>query len=90
MDHLSFLGKMTSEMSALEKEFEIVIKLYTISKDFEVDIDPEELALYQILAPSFQHLKVRKDSLYSRAASEPENAPRFLVLEESTLTQLIA
>ncbi len=49
---------MTSEMPALEKEYAIVIKLYTIAKDFEVQIEPEELALYQTLAPSFQQLKV--------------------------------
>ena len=58
VEHLSFLGKMTSEMSALEKEYAIVLKMYTIAKDFEVQIEPEELALYQTLPPSFQHLKV--------------------------------
>ena len=58
VEHLSFLGKMSSEMPALEKEYNIVIKLYTIAKDFEVAIEPEEHALYQTLSPSFQHLKV--------------------------------
>ena len=60
VDHLSFLGKMSSEMPALEKEYAIVTKLYTIARDFDVVIPPEELALYQTLAPSFQHLKVRE------------------------------
>ena len=59
VEHLSFLSKMASEMPALEKEYSIVTKLYTIARDFEVDIKPEELALYQTLSPSFQHLKVR-------------------------------
>ena len=58
VEHLSFLGKMTSEMAALEKEYAIVTKLYTIARDFEVKMPPEELALYQTLAPGFQHLKV--------------------------------
>ena len=49
---------MISEMPALEREYAVVIKLYTIAKDFEVPIEPEELALYQTLSPSFQHLKV--------------------------------
>ena len=49
---------MTSEMAALEKEYAIVTKLYTIARDFEVKMPPEELALYQTLAPGFQHLKV--------------------------------
>ena len=51
---------MSSEMPALEKEYAIVTKLYTIARDFDVVIPPEELALYQTLAPSFQHLKVRE------------------------------
>ena len=59
VEHLSFLGKMSSEMPALEREYAIVTKLYTIAKDYEqLNIHPEELALYQTLAPSFQHLKV--------------------------------
>ena len=58
VEHLSFLGKMASEMPALEKEYAIVTKLYTIAKDFEVPLNPEDLALYQTLNPSFQHLKV--------------------------------
>ena len=49
---------MISEMPALDKEYAIVIKLYTIAKDFDIEIDPEEHALYQTLAPSFQQLKV--------------------------------
>lgn len=58
VEHLSFMGKMVSEMPALEKEYIIVTKLYTIARDYEVTIDVESLALYQTLAPSFQHLKV--------------------------------
>ena len=58
VEHLSFLGKMISEIPALDKEYAIVIKLYTIAKDFDIEIDPEEHALYQTLAPSFQQLKV--------------------------------
>jgi hypothetical protein len=58
VEHLSFLGKMSSEMAALEREYAVVIKLYTIAKDFDVPIAPEEHALYQTLSPSFQHLKV--------------------------------
>ena len=58
VDHLSFLGKIGSEMPALNKEYNVVIKLYTIAKDFELPIVPEDYALYQTLSPSFQHLKV--------------------------------
>lgn len=58
VEHLSFLAKMITDMPGLEKEFDIVTKLYTICKEFNVETEPEQLALYQTLAPSFQHLKV--------------------------------
>ena len=58
VEHLSFLSKMASEITALEKEFLIVTKLFTIAKDYQVKIEPEDLALYRTLGDSFQHLKV--------------------------------
>ena len=63
VEHLSFLSKMTSEITALDKEFLIVTKLFTIAKDFSVKIEPEDLALYQTLGPSFQGLKVRSSNI---------------------------
>lgn len=58
VEHLTFLSKIGSELPALENEFILVNKLFTIAKDFNVNILPEEMALYQTLAPSFQGLKV--------------------------------
>jgi dynein heavy chain len=58
VEHLNFLGKMSTELPALEKEFSIVNKMFTIARDYSVAVHPEELALYKTLAPSFQHLKV--------------------------------
>lgn len=58
VEHLSFLGKMTTELPALDKEFLVVTKLFTIADQYNIRIEPEDLALYQTLAPSFQHLKV--------------------------------
>lgn len=49
---------MVADMPALEREFMVVTKLYTIAKEFDVKVNPEDFALYQTLAPSFQHLKV--------------------------------
>nr|XP_015200682.1 PREDICTED: dynein heavy chain 14, axonemal isoform X2 [Lepisosteus oculatus] len=57
VDHLTFLGRITLEMPALERQYDFVTQLYTIAKDYRIPISPEELALYQILVPSFQHLK---------------------------------
>lgn len=58
VDHLSYLGRMVADMPALEREFTVVTRLYTIAKEFDVNVHPEDFALYQTLAPSFQHLKV--------------------------------
>lgn len=60
VEHLSFLGKMSSELPALEREFDIVNKLFTIAKDYNVQVTDEELALYQTLGPDFVTLKVCK------------------------------
>ena len=57
VEHLSFLGKMSTELPALEKEFEVVNKLFTIAKDYNVNVTPEQLALYQTLGPDFVTLK---------------------------------
>jgi len=58
VEHLSFLGKMSSELPALEREFEIVNKLFTIARSYNVQVTDEELALYQTLGPDFITLKV--------------------------------
>ncbi|XP_077989551.1 dynein axonemal heavy chain 6-like [Glandiceps talaboti] len=57
VEHLAFLGRMDAELPALDREFDVVNKMFTISKDFNVPIEAEELAMYQTLMPSFQHLK---------------------------------
>ncbi|KAK7488391.1 hypothetical protein BaRGS_00020365, partial [Batillaria attramentaria] len=74
VDHLSFLGRMSTELPALEKEYNIVNKMFTIARDYNVDIHPEDLALYKILAPSFQHLK--STILYCEAKKD-DNIRKF-------------
>ena len=58
VEHLIFLARMTNEISSLEQEYIIVTRMYSIARNFEMTISAEELALYQTLMPSFQHLKV--------------------------------
>lgn len=58
VEHLIFLSRMANEISALEHEYHIVTRMYSIARNFEMTISAEELALYQMLMPSFQHLKV--------------------------------
>ncbi|XP_023930267.1 dynein heavy chain 6, axonemal [Lingula anatina] len=74
VEHLSFLGRMSSELPVLDKEFAIVTKMFSIAKDFDVAIPAEEFALYQTLAPSFQHLK--STVLFCEAKKE-ENIRKF-------------
>ncbi|KAK3092231.1 hypothetical protein FSP39_000084 [Pinctada imbricata] len=74
VEHLSFLSKMTSEITALEKEFLIVTKLFTIAKDYQVKIEPEDLALYRTLGDSFQHLK---NTILFCEAKKDENIRHF-------------
>ena len=58
VEHLIFLSRMTNEIASLEQEYNIVTRMYSIARNFEMTISAEELALYQTLMPSFQHLKV--------------------------------
>ncbi|PFX28824.1 Dynein heavy chain 1, axonemal [Stylophora pistillata] len=57
VEHLIFLSRMGNEISALEEEYNIVTRMYSIARNFDMTISAEELALYQTLMPSFQHLK---------------------------------
>ncbi|XP_019625905.1 PREDICTED: LOW QUALITY PROTEIN: dynein heavy chain 6, axonemal-like [Branchiostoma belcheri] len=74
VEHLTFLGRMVSELPILEREFTVVTRLFVIAKNFEVPVPPEELALYQTLAPSFQHLK--STILYCEAKKD-DNIRKF-------------
>ncbi|XP_063298016.1 dynein axonemal heavy chain 14 [Pelobates fuscus] len=57
VEHLTFLGQISSEVPSLEKKYTTVIQLYAVAKDYNVPISSEELALFQSLTPSFQQLK---------------------------------
>lgn len=74
VEYLSFTAKMSAEMNNLEREYHIVTKLYAIAKDFDVEVDAEEFALYQILGPSFQHLKT---TLLWAEAKKDDNIRKF-------------
>ncbi|XP_063728306.1 dynein axonemal heavy chain 6-like isoform X2 [Symsagittifera roscoffensis] len=74
VDHLTFLQKIQSDMSALEKEFGIVTRLFTLIKDFDVPVHAEHQALFQTLGPSFQSLK--STILYCEAKKD-ENIRKF-------------
>ncbi|CAL1542608.1 unnamed protein product, partial [Lymnaea stagnalis] len=74
VEHLSFLGRMSTELPALEKEYDVVNKMFTIAKTYKVYIQPEDMALYQTLSPSFQHLK--STILYCEAKKD-DNIRKF-------------
>ncbi|GFO34548.1 dynein heavy chain 1, axonemal, partial [Plakobranchus ocellatus] len=74
VEHLSFLGRMSTELPALEKEYDVINKMFTIAKDYGIVLQPEDMALYQTLAPSFQHLK--STILYCEAKKD-DNIRKF-------------
>ncbi|XP_051780645.1 dynein axonemal heavy chain 6-like [Erpetoichthys calabaricus] len=74
VEHLTFLGRVSSEMPSLEKEYNVVNQLYTIAKDYNITIDAEELALFQMLIPSFHTL--RSTVLFCEAKRD-ENIIKF-------------
>uniref|UniRef100_UPI00398F3748 dynein axonemal heavy chain 6-like n=1 Tax=Pristiophorus japonicus TaxID=55135 RepID=UPI00398F3748 len=67
-EHLMFLSQIETQMPMLDREFENVTQLYAIANEYGVPILPEELALYQMLVPSFKNLK--SSVLYSKAMKE--------------------
>ncbi|XP_068088957.1 dynein axonemal heavy chain 14 isoform X3 [Hyperolius riggenbachi] len=57
VEHLTFLGQISSDLPALERQYNTVIQLYSVAKDYGITIQSEETALYQSLTPGFQQLK---------------------------------
>ncbi|XP_075057079.1 dynein axonemal heavy chain 14 [Mixophyes fleayi] len=57
VEHLTFLGQVSSELPSLDKQYNTVIQLYSVAKDYGINISSEDTALYQSLIPSFQQLK---------------------------------
>ncbi|KAG2467637.1 DYH6 protein, partial [Polypterus senegalus] len=74
VEHLTFLGRVSSEMPSLEKEYNVVTQLYAIAKDYNITIDAEEFALFQMLIPSFHTL--RSTVLFCEAKRD-ENIIKF-------------
>ncbi|XP_038822889.1 dynein heavy chain 6, axonemal-like [Salvelinus namaycush] len=57
VEHLAFLSRISVQIPTLERQYQFLIQLYSMAKEYQITISPEELALYQHLVPSFQHLK---------------------------------
>ena len=76
VEHLAILSRINNELPALEKEFVIVTRLFTIANDFSLSIDPEQYAFFKSLGSTFHHLK--SSLLYTEAQSE-ENIRRFTI-----------
>ncbi|XP_071789676.1 dynein axonemal heavy chain 6-like isoform X2 [Asterias amurensis] len=74
VEHLAFLSHTASELPKLDQEYTVVTRLFTIARNFNMPIQPEELALYQTLMPSFTHLKTV--IIYCEAKKD-ENISKF-------------
>ncbi|XP_063775070.1 dynein axonemal heavy chain 14 isoform X3 [Pseudophryne corroboree] len=57
VEHLTFLGQVSSELPSMETQYNTIIQLYAVAKDYSINIPIEDTALYQSLIPSFQQLK---------------------------------
>ncbi|XP_051881424.1 dynein axonemal heavy chain 6-like [Pristis pectinata] len=84
-EHLLFLSQMEVELPRLEREFQTVTQLYGIAKEYGVSIPPEEVALYQILVPTFHSLK--SNILYFEAIKE-SNIKKFSADLERDISNL--
>jgi hypothetical protein len=58
VEHLAILSHINNEMPNLENEFVVVTRLFSISNDFGLKIDPEQYAFFKSLGSTFHHLKV--------------------------------
>ncbi len=58
MERLKTQTRVARELPELERECGKVNKLYSLAIDFDVYVEPEEMALYQTVMPSFHSLKV--------------------------------
>ncbi|XP_076809994.1 dynein axonemal heavy chain 6-like [Clavelina lepadiformis] len=74
VEHLTFLARTTTEMPALDKEYFVVTRFFTIIKEYGVWMDPEQLAIFQTLVPAFQHLKT---TMLFCEAKKDDNIMRF-------------
>ncbi|XP_057306686.1 dynein axonemal heavy chain 6-like [Hydractinia symbiolongicarpus] len=74
VEHVSYLSKLSEDIPKLEKEFNIISRLFIIAFNYNADFSAEERALYQTLAPSFQQLKSLV--LYCEAMKD-ENVRKF-------------
>ncbi|OCT79469.1 dynein heavy chain 14, axonemal [Xenopus laevis] len=74
VEHLTFLGQISSEVPSLEREYSTIMQLYSIANEYSIAISPEETAHYQSLIPSFQQLK---SAILFYEAKKDENIVRF-------------
>jgi hypothetical protein len=58
VEHLAILSRINNELPVLEKEFNIITRLFTISNEFNLSINPEQYAFFKSLSSTFNHLKV--------------------------------
>ncbi|XP_078399007.1 dynein axonemal heavy chain 6-like, partial [Cetorhinus maximus] len=84
-EHLIFLSRISADMPRLETEFATVTQLYAIANEYSVLVPPEDLALYQILVPSFQSLN--SSILYSEAMKD-RNVIKFRANLEDDINNL--
>ena len=71
MERLNLQARVARELPQLEQEFNKVNRLYSLAISFDVHVEPEEMALYQTLMPSFHSLKVGMSSVTQSSEQAP-------------------
>ncbi|XP_062938980.1 dynein axonemal heavy chain 14 [Cynocephalus volans] len=57
VEHFTFLGAISSNISKLEKEYLTISQLYSVVRHYQIQISEEQIAIYKILLIKFGQLK---------------------------------
>lgn len=57
IEHLLFLSEISSELPKLKEQYQNLNQLYFIAKDYDIFLPLQQLALYQTVVRTLQHLQ---------------------------------
>ncbi|XP_044530905.1 dynein axonemal heavy chain 14 [Gracilinanus agilis] len=57
VEHLTFLDYISSKMPLLDREYNVITQMYSVTKHYNVKISPEQVALLNVLLNKYNKLK---------------------------------
>ncbi|RKP20476.1 dynein heavy chain 6, axonemal, partial [Rozella allomycis CSF55] len=87
VDNLHHLDYVKSIMASLEDRIEETVKFYSLVEEYNVNISPTELALYQTLVPTSRQLK---DCIEIFEDAKEENIQKFSFELEKNVNEMLA